>query len=54
MKFRCKQSGTVLEFKEQQDIDSMLKEEGYEAIKDDKAPEEPVKKAKTTKPTEAK
>lgn len=47
MKFRCKQSGTVLEFKEQQDIESMLKEEGYEAI-DDGVKEEPAKK--TVKP----
>jgi hypothetical protein len=54
MKFRCKRSGNVIEFTKQHDIDSMLKETHYEVVQEEVVPEEPVKKAKTTKPAEAK
>jgi len=47
MKFKCKQTGKTVEFTSPSDIESMLKEEHYEAIQEDKAPEE---KAKPVKP----
>lgn len=44
MKFRCKQSGTVLEFKEQGDIESMLKEPHYEVVEEKKEEVKPKPK----------
>lgn len=34
MKFRCKQTGTIIEFKEQHDIECMLLETGYEVVEE--------------------
>ena len=45
MKFRCKQSGNIIEFKEQGDIDAMLKEPHYEVVEEKKEEKPKPKKA---------
>ena len=45
MRFRCKQSGTIVEFKEPGDIESMLKEQHYEVVEEKKEEKPKPKKA---------
>ena len=44
MKFRCKTTGTIVEFKEAHDIESMLKEEHYEVVEEKKEEVKPKPK----------
>lgn len=46
MKFKCKQSGSILEFKEPGDIESMLKEPHYEVVEETQVKVEKVEKVK--------
>jgi hypothetical protein len=49
MKFKCKQTGKIVEFTQPSDIEAMLKESHYEAIQEEVVPEEKATKPK--KPT---
>lgn len=45
MKFKCKLSGVVIEFTQEQDIKTTLRNENYEPV-EDKVEEKPKAKAK--------
>lgn len=45
MKFRCKQSGNVFEFKNEHDIKTMLTHPEYEEVKEQEEPAVEVKKS---------
>ena len=50
MRFRCKATGTIIEFKEEHDIQCMLLETSYEVVeeKEVKASKKPVKAVEET------
>ena len=47
--FKCKRSGNVVSFKDEDDIEKMRKHEGYEEVKDELQEEETAKKRQTLK-----
>lgn len=51
-KFRCKQSGTVLEFTQEHDIEQLRQQEDYEEVVEEEQKKPPVKRTRKSKDEE--